>query len=312
MTAPGERIRSIASRLCRPETMERVIDPIVADLQCEYGEAVVRGTGWSARLSLIRSYFGLGSALLWLAIGRACDPRISNPGVEVARTWIVSVLAFTALTVALVIPPLVNWPWGKGDPLFGALLSVTVVPQALPLSIPAALSVGVLWATRGKVLTWAWLCSILALAIALTAVMWTIMEYVIPQANQAFRVMVATRLAGRVITLEPGLSELGLSRLAQRSDFAAVWQYHVLWSLCFASIPLSLLAFGLARHVRRPASAIALAIALSISYMACIWLLHAVPPELPVPPFVLAWMPNLIFLLGGCGLLLQGRRRRGI
>jgi hypothetical protein len=312
MTAPGARIRSIASRLCRPETMERVIDPIVADLQCEYGEALVRGTRWGARLSLVRSYFGLASALLWLAMRRTCDLRISNPGFEVARAWIVSVLALTALTVALVIPPLVNWPWGKGDPLLGALLSVTVVPQALPLSIPAALSVGVLWAMRRKVVTSARLYSIVALAIVSTAVVWTILEYMMPAANQAFRVMAASRLAGHVVRLEPGLSELGLSRLGQRSDFAEVRHYHVLWSLCFASIPVSLFALGLARHVRRAVSAIGLAIALSIAHIECIRLLQAVPSGLPVPPFVLAWMPNLIFLFAACGLLVQGQRRRGI
>jgi hypothetical protein len=312
MTAPGARIRSIASRLCRPETMERVIDPIVADLQCEYREAVVRGTRWTARLSLVRSYVGLASALIWLAVRYACDPRISNPGSEVARTGIVSVLALTALTVALVIPSLVNWPWRKADPLFGALLSVTLVPQALVLSIPAALSLGVVWATRGTVVSWRRLYSIVALAIVSTAVVWTILEYMMPAANQAFRVMVASRLAGHMVRLDPGLSELGLSRLGQRSDFAAVWHYHVLWSLCFASIPLSLFALGLARHVRRAVSAIGLAIALSISYMECIRLLHAVPSGLPVPPFVLAWMPNVIFLLGACALLLGGQRRPAI
>jgi hypothetical protein len=76
--------------------MERVIDPIVADLQCEYGEALVRGTLWRARLSLVRSYLGLGSALIWLGMRYVCDPRISNPGFEVARTWIVSVLALAS------------------------------------------------------------------------------------------------------------------------------------------------------------------------------------------------------------------------
>jgi hypothetical protein len=314
MTRPGERIRSIASRLFRSETMERVINPIVADLQCEYGEALVRGTLRRARLSLVRSYLGLGSALIWLGVRYVCDPRISNPGSEVARTWIVSVLALTIPTVALVIPPLLNWHWWQGDPVFGALLSVTLVPQALPLSIPAGLCVGVLWATRGKVVAWRRLCTILAFAIAFTAVVWTVLEWMMPQANQAFREMVATRLAvdGRVLTLEPGLNELGLSGLRQRSDPAAVRHYHVLWALCFAAAPLSLFAFGLAGYVRRAASAVALAIALSISYIACMWVLATIPSAPPMPPFVQAWMPNMVFLLVACTLLLRGQRLRAI
>jgi hypothetical protein len=312
MTRPGGRIRSIASRLFGSETMERVIDPIVADLQCEYGEALVRGPLWRARLSLVRSYLGLGSSLIWLGMRYVCDPRIGNPGSEVARAWIVSVLALAILTVALVLPPLLTWDWWRRDPVFGALVSVTLVPHALPLSIPAGLCVGMLWATRGKVVTWRRLCAVLAIAIAFTAVVWVVLEWMMPLANQGFREMVATRLAvdGRVPRLEPGLNELGLSRLGQRSDPVAVRHYHVLWALCFAAIPLSLLAVGLAGYVRRAASAVALAIGLSILYIACIWVLATIPSGPPLPAFVQAWMPNMAFLLVACALLVRGQRRR--
>jgi hypothetical protein len=294
--------------------MERVIDPIVADLQCEYCEALAGGTVWRARLSLVRSYLGLGRALLCLGMRYVCDPRINNPGFEVAQALIASVLALAILTVALVIPPLLNRHWWHGDPVFGALLSVTLVPQALPLSLPAGLCVGVLWATRGKVVTWRRLCTILALAIAVIAVIWMVLEWIMPWANQLFREMVATRLAvdGRVLTLEPGLNELGLSRLGQRSDPAAVRHYHVLWALCFAAAPLSLSAFGLAGYVRRAASAVALAIALSIAYLAWMWAVASLSPAPPVPPFAQAWMPNMVLLLVACALLLRGQRRRAI
>jgi hypothetical protein len=311
MTRPGENIRSIASRLLRSETMERVVDPIVADLQCEYDQALEGGTLLSARLSLIRSYLGLGRALVWLGMRYVGDPRTSNPGSDVARTWMVSVLALAILTGALVIPPLLSWPWWQEDPVFGALLSVTLVPQALPLSIPAGLCLGVLWATRGKVVTWRRLCTILALAMAFTAIVWIVLEWMMPQGNHVFREMVARRLAvdGHVLTLEPGLNELGLSRLGQRSDPAAVRHYHVLWALCFAGVPLSLFALGLARYVRRAATAVALAMTLSFSYFACMSVFDALSSAPPMPPSVQAWMPNMMLLLLACALLLRGPRR---
>ena len=59
-----------------------------------------------------------------------CDPRISNPGSEVARTWIVSVLTLAIVTGALVIQPLLNWHWWQGDPVFAALLSVALVTSS--------------------------------------------------------------------------------------------------------------------------------------------------------------------------------------
>jgi hypothetical protein len=43
MTPPGARLRALASHLVDPSTMERLIDPAIADLQHEHDEAVVHG-----------------------------------------------------------------------------------------------------------------------------------------------------------------------------------------------------------------------------------------------------------------------------
>jgi hypothetical protein len=291
--------------------MERVIDPILADLQCEYDEALVRGLLWRARLGLIRSYLALGRALFALGIRYGCDPRNGNPGAEVARTWIVSVLALAILTVTFVLPPLFPFLW-KLDPLFGVRVSVTLVPQALPLSIPAGLCIGVLWAMRGRAVTWRRLSIVLSIAIAFAAIVWMVLEWMMPQANQGFRELMAARLAvdGHVVRLTPGLNELGLSRLGQRNDPAAIHHYHVLWALCFAAVPLSLLACGLAGYVRRSASAIALAAGLSILYVEWMRVLAEIPSEPHVLPFMQAWVPNIALLLLACVLLWEGRRHR--
>jgi lipopolysaccharide export LptBFGC system permease protein LptF len=312
MTRPGDRVRSVASRLFRSETMERVIDPVLADLQCEYGEARAHGLLWRARLSLVRSYFGFARALLWLGARTACRPLVEGPRSEAARTCLVSVFASAIVTIALVIPPLVNGHWWQGDVAFGARLSVTLVPQALPLSLPAGLCVAVLWARRGTRVTWRGLGTWLAIAIAFTLVVWVSLEWMTPQANRAFREMVAARLgvSGRTLALEPGMNEVGLSRLAQRSDPAAVHHYQLLWALCFAPASLSLLAFGLAGYVRRAASALALAMGLSLSYMASMWIIDALTAGSRLPSFVDAWVPNLMFVLVACGLLVRSLRTR--
>ena len=39
MIRPGDRLRARAARVCRAETMERLIDPLVADLQTEHRRA---------------------------------------------------------------------------------------------------------------------------------------------------------------------------------------------------------------------------------------------------------------------------------
>ena len=306
MTRPVARLRAIASRLVGPEAMERIIEPILADRQCEYEEAVARRRLWRARLSLIRSDYALASALFWLAVSRAWSTdRLRS---EAARTCAVSAVASLVFTIALVMPPLLQWPTWQRDPGFTAILSFTLVPQALPLSIPAALCVAVLWAMRGKVVTGRRVGTVLASALVFTAVVWIVLEWMMPLANQAFREMAAARVSnGRVVALEPGLNELGLSRLGQRSDPAAIRHHQLLWALCFASAPLSLLAFGLARYVRRAVSAIVLAIGLCNAYFAIMWASAAAGPAMR--PSVPVWTANVVFLLIGSGLLMRAQRQ---
>lgn len=42
------------------------------------------------------------------------------------------------------------------------------------------------------------------------------------------------------------------------------------------------------------------------------WALAAIPSAPPLPPFAQAWMPNVVFLLVACALLLRGRRRGAV
>ena len=43
MTRPGTRLRAMAARLFDAQTMERYVDPAVADLEAEYEDAAARG-----------------------------------------------------------------------------------------------------------------------------------------------------------------------------------------------------------------------------------------------------------------------------
>src|SRR5206468_3086669 len=49
MTLPGTRLRALAARIFGQHTMDRLIDPIVADLQTEYADATRRGRVWRSR-----------------------------------------------------------------------------------------------------------------------------------------------------------------------------------------------------------------------------------------------------------------------
>jgi putative ABC transport system permease protein len=56
MTPPGTRLRALAARLCAAITMERLVDPAIADLQAEYEEASHTGPGWRRRWIWMRGH----------------------------------------------------------------------------------------------------------------------------------------------------------------------------------------------------------------------------------------------------------------
>src|SRR6185295_13556490 len=56
MTRPGTRLRSLAARLFDTSTMERLIDPAIADLQHEHEDAIRRGLVWRGRWIRLAGY----------------------------------------------------------------------------------------------------------------------------------------------------------------------------------------------------------------------------------------------------------------
>ncbi len=62
MTPPGTRLRALAARLCTPMTMERLVDPAIADLQAEYEEAT--GSVWRRRWIWVRGHIAFVTMLV--------------------------------------------------------------------------------------------------------------------------------------------------------------------------------------------------------------------------------------------------------
>jgi len=72
MTPPGTRLRALAARLCAASTMERLIDPAIADLQAEY-EASRTGPGWRRRWIWMRGYIAFFTMIV--VHGRAAQEK---------------------------------------------------------------------------------------------------------------------------------------------------------------------------------------------------------------------------------------------
>lgn len=305
MRPPGYWLRAIAIRLCEPQTVERLVDPIVADLQVEH--AALGDDVWRRRRMLVAAYAGFWKAIILHTASSVVHQR-PDEHARLRRAVGVSLFNLAVCTATLLLPPLLDQRAWKGDWANRSILALLLVPQALPLSIPAAMCFGIFYAMRAGRATRREISVVLTVAVLASGVAWALMEWGLPRANQAFRELLQAQLTGgRRVHLEPGLNELGLSRLGRRTDAIAVGHYHLLWALCFASIPLSVFAVSVSERVRGALAAVALGFATLVLYYAA---LQASDSYLSAPGAfpTLAWAPNALFLIAGVGLIARSRR----
>lgn len=285
--------------------MSRIVDPVLADLQSEYeqlgGATHVRGA-WVAGIWYVR----LAAALaLHLALETLRPYRRERGTATQTIAW--SSATFAAITMLFILPPLFASRW---DAPITAQLTLYLIPQAVPLSLPAGMSVGVLLAMRSKRATASRITMVCAVAGCAAFVALATIEWLVPYANQQFRELVAARVTGRSVRLEPGLNELGFSGLLRRGDPAALYKVSVLLALSFAAIPIALFALTIARRVRRAISGIGVGVVLAVGYMQVLSVLDAAPSELTLQILLTPWVPNALCLLGAAGLLCRGRERQ--
>jgi hypothetical protein len=304
VSGPGRWLRAFAVLVCRPATVERLVDPIISDLRIE--DAASAGSAWRRRGVLLRAYFGFWNALAVhtaLSIGRPSDTGER----DVFRRAIgFSCLGFALVTVLLALPPLVDGLPVMTDKARQVLLALTLIPQALPISIPIGVCIGIMCAIRARSLTRRDLLVTVTIGFTAACLVWAVIEWGLPLGNQKFREMVVAELTnGRVAHIEPGLNELGFSGLARRTDLSAVRQYHVMWALTVAAIPLTLFTLAVAARVRHKAFRALLILMTVFAYYAILWVSHSSLRQ--GAPVLVAWAPNAAFLGAGLTLLLRQR-----
>lgn len=311
MMLPGRWLRTAAARLCAKQTMERVIDPIVADVQTEYEEALRTRRWWRAAWVCVSGYaaFWKAASLHTLQSGpRSLWSGIAADGWTLGRMIAYSLIAFVGVTLLLSVWPMINL-YSR----FGPKLTLLLVPQAIPLSIPIALPLGIVCGVYGTRAS-AWpIRGVSLLAIVATLLAFGAMQLV-PVANQAFRAALAEQLDLRGITeysLPRGMSELSLSELASRSqDYDAGGfpqharefrrSYHIRLALPAATFVLSLLALGICETLQGRARRVgAIVIALGVYWAT----LAFAERTTSLPPVVSVWAPNVVFMAMSFALL---------
>ena len=321
---PGRGLRSWASRLCSARTMERLIDPVIADMQCEHDHASRSGRPSERWPLLFKGYLAFWKVLT-LHVPIAWAGRIIRawvgPGLEtpphedagLGRALGAAAVTIVVLNVLFIAPPLkgllprhdAHWVW----------LAVLLVPQSLPLCLPFSLLVGVLWGFRGRTVTNRMRGAILVIGLAGSLASFGTVTWLIPAANQEFRETIAR---GPVVR---GLAEMTPASLRERALVMSrdgrlkpagdlFLSYHARWAVVGAALTFALFGIGLtALRVGGAATA-------GIATLAClVYITYGIELRL-VPParfsnepvaLVLAWLPNLWLILTSL-LFLSARR----
>jgi hypothetical protein len=292
--------------------MERLVDPIIADIQTEHDGALRAGRRWRAVWIRIT-----GDSAFWTAISlhalhsgpRSLFSAIAADGWTLGRMIAYSLIAFVGVTGLLCAWPTIAFrPRIQND----LTLRLFLLPQAIPLSIPIALSLGIACSVPGTRISARRIRQVLLLGTAGTLVAFAAM-LILPHANQAFRVAVAAELDSRGMahSLPRGTTELSFSELTAgsrefdaggRPEIARHYRraYHIRFAFPAATFALSLIALGICGAIRgrtRRVMAIVMTLAL---YLATLALAERNPN---VPPALTVWTPNIVFTAMSWALL---------
>lgn len=296
MTRPGNRLRACAARVFDAHTMERLIDPVIADLQVEYAEAVQAGPNWRRRLVRFRGYVAV---------------------VKVATRTLQAFLA-----VAFVLMLLLEVP-AFSNMRFTLARAVYLVPQALVVAIPIALTLMIAWIgsaarsrrSRNAMLFAGVVCSLVA---------FVLFGWGIPAANQSFRVSMAREnglsFAPRRAPAELTIGELH-KQMREARAVGADWRilgfsFHQRFAFAFASLALTILMGALRRCGSTRLSMLLGAVPIIVGYYTLIWVGReyaiAGPSIATASPAAGAWMPNVITVLTAAAFAAMGSRRQAV
>ena len=226
MTRPGDRLRGWAAAVFDADTMEHLIDPVIADLQSEYADASRAGLTWRRR---------------WVrAVGYAAFLNVATRSL---RVFVVLTFVLSAL---LELPALSNAKVSVARTLY-------LIPQALVVAVPMALTLTIAWASRSARQP---LRAMIAAGAVCSVFVFVTLAWWVPSANQAFRVSVSSE-SGWLSSPPRGVHELTIGELRQQMKWTPAvdadrreleFNYYMRWAFPCASLALTLLMVALRRR----------------------------------------------------------------
>jgi hypothetical protein len=306
---PGRALHRLAKFLMPPHVCDQIVDAQLADFQHEWATA----HGFTSRmLVLIRGYAAFSwSCVVCVARAMGRGPAEAGDRQTLVRVVAISILATGAMLALLSLPAFSHSPvpvhasaermasWRRQRWWMVAVL----FPSEVPLAVPVGLLLGLLVGLRKShvsmrltktVLFWAFVCSITS---------FIVLGWVMPAANQSYRMAVFEAAGGGTGSPQRGGNELAMTEMLERvrtlrqegetkQGLHLLFNYHMRWSLAAATLVLAI--FGLFSVGRRRAVRMGLGFAVCAAY----YLLWAVGSSMAgngaIPVAALAWLPNAV------------------
>lgn len=328
MTRPGMRLRALAAHVCSSRTLERIVDPILADLQHEYSRAVVERRRWKAVWVRIGGYAGFTAAMVLHAGGtlhRGGRAQLAADEGAIARALTAAAVVMILVTGIMVAAA----AWLSGGS--GRPVRVTVspwalwylIPQGVPIAIPASLLIAALAGAASGPVTARLRKSMLFLVLIGSIGSGVFLGWITPTANQAFRVMIFGALREPRPPLVPakGPNEMTWQELhVERARVSAMSRpremrlmtlaYHLRLALAIAPLLFGFLGLQLVRPVQRARLAKLLALAGLVAYSSYYTAFNfTIVGNGSLSPVAVAWTPDIV-ALGLIGVLRVLRSER--
>jgi lipopolysaccharide export system permease LptF/LptG-like protein len=298
--------------------MERLIDPLLADIHHEATGS--RRTGRAARLFVsFRGYVAFWEAVALygvVTLARTMSVRWRSGRGTTRAGAIAATATFLFFTVLATVEPLRSVAPDKREPMLFLLL----VPQALPLSVPLVLFVGVATGCRRRRVSGSIAAAVLGAALLGSVVSFGTINWVIPATNQTFREAVG----GGPIPRGPGEwppHAIRAEALAMASDGLArqagslLLEYHARWALVGTTLTFALCGLAVARLGGLGAALVTGAI--PFCYMNYISMFTTTSSSIfsdESYAIAAAWAPNMLIVLASMAALADGispsRRQR--
>ena len=141
MMIPGRALHRFAAAICSSRTLERVVEPAIADLQTEL-LAPFRGHVWQRGWMLLSGY---SAVVKVIAICALSAPAAASERDAVARTFAWSAAMVVMVAALLMVPPL----YAFSGPITG-WYAMSTLTQGLPLAIPIGIAFGIGFGLRAR------------------------------------------------------------------------------------------------------------------------------------------------------------------